>query len=78
MRRRSIIVGVAAIVAAMLVAPWLPSYPLTLLTQAVEALITSEIREDWAAVANGLEQDFAEAITRWVGVLDVIAEGGAV
>jgi len=47
------------------------------MTRAVEALITSEIKEDWTAVANGLEHDFAEAITRWCGVLDVIAEGGA-
>ena len=35
MRRRSTIVGLIAVGAAVVAAPWLPSYPLTLLTQAV-------------------------------------------
>ena len=35
MTRRSIVVGTIAIGLALVLAPWLPSYPLTLLTQAV-------------------------------------------
>ncbi|HEV8141443.1 MAG TPA: branched-chain amino acid ABC transporter permease, partial [Methylomirabilota bacterium] len=35
MTRRSIVVGAIAIGLAVVLAPWLPSYPLTLLTQAV-------------------------------------------